>query len=52
MLNKAQFKSGEDLIESETITLNTNTDTIEAGDPSGNSRVRMVIQPNNTTGAQ
>ena len=49
MRGEARVKTGEDLIESKRIRLNTANDTVEAGDPDGNSRVRMVIQPQNRT---
>ena len=49
MRGEARVETGEDLIESENITLNTSNDTVEAGDPQGNNRVRMVIQPKNSS---
>lgn len=45
LLGNARFKSNQDTIESETITINTETEAMQAGDPQGKSRVRMLIQP-------
>ena len=49
MRGQARLESDADVIESEHITLNINNDTVEAGDPQGNNRVRMVIQPKNSS---
>lgn len=43
----ARFQNNADTIESEWITINTNTDALEAGSMQGESRVRMLIQPKN-----
>lgn len=45
MNGNARFKSDEDSLESDTISINTETEAIQAGDPQGKSRVRMLIQP-------
>lgn len=45
LIGNARFKSNQDTIESETITINTETEAMQAGDPQGKSRVRMLIQP-------
>ncbi len=44
---KARLKNGGDVIESERIRFNIETNALEAGDPQAkeNGRVRMVIQP-------
>lgn len=41
----ARFKSNEDTLESDSISINTQTEAMQAGDPQGKSRVRMLIQP-------
>ncbi len=41
----ARFVSDQDSIESEWITINTDTDAINAGGVTGKDRVRMLIQP-------
>lgn len=41
----AQFQSNQDTIESEFISINTETEAMQAGDRQGKSRVRMLIQP-------
>lgn len=41
----ARFKSDQDTIESESISINTQTEAMQAGDTDGKSRVRMLIQP-------
>jgi lipopolysaccharide export system protein LptA len=45
MKGEARFKSENDTLESEAISINTETEAIQAGDPQGKSRVRMLIQP-------
>ena len=45
----AVLKSGTDTIESEFITINTDTNEVTAGDQKTDSRVRMVIQPNTSS---
>ncbi len=44
----AQLKTNGDSIESEWITLNTQTDALKAGNTKGDNRVRMLIQPKNS----
>ena len=41
----ARFVSNKDSIDSEWITINTDTDAINAGSIKGKNRVRMLIQP-------
>lgn len=41
----AHFNSGKDSIDSEWITINTDTDAIRAGSIKGRNRVRMLINP-------
>ena len=43
----ARFVSNQDSIDSEWITINTDTDAIQAGSIQGKNRVRMLIQPKN-----
>lgn len=45
LTGEARFQSNQDIIESESISINTETDTMQAGDSQGKSRVRMLIQP-------
>ena len=45
----ALFRSEDDQIQSDSINLFTQNDAIEAGSPEGDSRVRMLIQPNKRT---
>jgi lipopolysaccharide export system protein LptA len=45
---QARFQSVQDTIESESITINTNTDALQAGGEQGKGRVRMLIQPKNS----
>lgn len=45
MNGNARFKSDKDTLESDTISINTQTEAMQAGDPQGKSRVRMLIQP-------
>ena len=52
LTGNAQFNSNSDTIESEWITINTETEALKAGSPEGDSRVRMLIQPKNTQGTQ
>ncbi len=47
LLGQAQFQSVQDTIESESIIINTDTDTLQAGGEQGKGRVRMLIQPKN-----
>ena len=44
---QARFQSNEDTIESETITINTESNALEAGNGEKKGRVRMLIQPQN-----
>ncbi|MCK4707294.1 MAG: lipopolysaccharide transport periplasmic protein LptA [Gammaproteobacteria bacterium] len=44
----ARFMSNSDTIESEWITINTQTEALKAGGEKGDSRVRMLIQPKST----
>jgi lipopolysaccharide export system protein LptA len=44
----ARFISNKDSIDSEWITINTDTDAINAGSIKGKNRVRMLIQPKNS----
>lgn len=41
----ARFQSDQDTIESDSISINTETDALQAGDQQGKGRVRMLIQP-------
>jgi len=45
LMGNAHFQNHKDSIESETITVNTETNALQAGDHSGQGRVRMLIQP-------
>jgi len=45
LLNKAKLTQGADIIESNKIFLNINSNIIEAGSLESESRVRMLIQP-------
>lgn len=45
----AKFRSVLDTIEGEWIDINTGTDALKAGSKKGESRVRMLIQPKNST---
>jgi lipopolysaccharide export system protein LptA len=45
LLGQARFQSVLDTIESESITINTDTDALQAGGEQGKGRVRMLIQP-------
>jgi len=45
LMGKARFSSDLDSIESENITVNTQTNALQAGDENGKERVRMLIQP-------
>ena len=47
LLGQAKFQSDLDTIESEAITVNTETDALQAGGDTSNGRVRMLIQPKN-----
>jgi lipopolysaccharide export system protein LptA len=47
LLGQARFQSAQDTIESESITVNTDTDALQAGGKNGKGRVRMLIQPKN-----
>lgn len=49
MQGNAKFFSDKDSIESETISINTSTNALQAGDKSGDGRVRMLIQPRPAT---
>jgi lipopolysaccharide export system protein LptA len=42
---QARFQSGQDIVESESISVNTETNALQAGHSSGDQRVRMSIQP-------
>jgi lipopolysaccharide export system protein LptA len=46
LMGKARFQNNKDIIESEIITVNTETNALQAGDTNGKERVRMLIQPN------
>lgn len=48
MRNNAEFRNGEDLVESDHITVNTETNALQAGNASEKQRVRMLIQPRNS----
>ncbi len=45
----ANFISVKDSIKGEWITVNTTTDALKAGSKKGKNRVRMLIQPKNST---
>jgi lipopolysaccharide export system protein LptA len=47
LLGQARFQSAQDTIESEFITVNTDTDALQAGGNQGKGRVHMLIQPKN-----
>ncbi len=47
LLGQAKYQSVLDTIESESITINTDTNALQAGGKPGKDRVRMLIQPNN-----
>jgi lipopolysaccharide export system protein LptA len=49
---QARFQSVQDTIESESITVNTDTDALQAGGEQGKGRVRMLIQPKNSADKQ
>ena len=46
LLDNAKLTQGADIIESNKIILNTNTNSVEAGSAEPDNRVRMIIQPN------
>lgn len=48
MRNNAEFRNGEDLVESDHITVNTETNALQAGNADEKQRVRMLIQPRNS----
>lgn len=45
----AKIQSIEDTIESDQITINTETNALQAGEANSTDRVRMVIQPHTTS---
>lgn len=45
LMGQARYQSHLDTLESETITLNTKTNALQAGDQNGKERVKMLIQP-------
>ena len=45
----ARFRSNRDTIEGEWISVNTDTDSVKAGSKKGENRVRMLIQPKDTS---
>jgi lipopolysaccharide export system protein LptA len=45
LTGNARFSSNGDVIESSTISINTETDNLEAASPEPDKRVRVVIQP-------
>lgn len=45
LLDKAKLTQGADIIESNKINLNINTNSVEAGSIEPDNRVRMLIQP-------
>jgi lipopolysaccharide export system protein LptA len=45
LLDKAKLTQGADIIESNKIVLDTNTNSVEAGSLEPDNRVRMLIQP-------
>lgn len=49
LTGEARFVSKRDSIDSEWITINTDTDAINAGSIKGKNRVRMLVQPKNNT---
>jgi lipopolysaccharide export system protein LptA len=52
LMGKAVFQNHLDTIRSETITINTRTNALQAGDNSNGGRVRMLIQPKQTDPSQ
>lgn len=48
MRGDAVYRNDQDSIESDSITVNLDTDALQAGDQGGNGRVRMLIQPKNS----
>lgn len=46
---QARFQSVQDTIESEFISINTDTDALQAGGKPGEGRVRMLIHPKNSS---
>ena len=48
MRNNAEFRNGTDLVESDHITVNTETNALQAGNANKKQRVRMLIQPRNS----
>lgn len=48
----ARFQSNEDIIESELISVNTDTNALKAGDSESKQRVRMLIQPQSSPPAE
>lgn len=49
---EARFVSDADTIESERITVNTQTNALQAGNREGSGRVRMLIQPRQDSSPQ
>ncbi len=50
LIGDAHFIHAGDLIESELIRINTDTNAIQAGDPDSDERVKMLIQPRQNGG--